>query len=120
MQLKPETLTRIDQLLVTYPQPRSSLIMIFCTPFKKMLGLFRIQYQWVAQKMGLEPIEVYEVMTFYPMFRSEVAGKYHIKVCRTLSCALAGSYKVCDELQQQLDCKLNETSKRWPIHYRVC
>jgi NADH-quinone oxidoreductase subunit E len=47
--------------------------------------------EWTAKKLGLQPINVYELVTFYPMFRQEPLGKTHIKVCRTLSCALAGS-----------------------------
>ena len=47
--------------------------------------------EWTAAKLGLQPINVYELVTFYPMFRQEPAGKYQIKVCRTLSCALGGS-----------------------------
>ena len=50
--------------------------------------------EWTAVKLGLQPINVYELVTFYPMFRQEPVGKYVIKVCRTLSCALAGSGKL--------------------------
>ena len=50
--------------------------------------------EWIAAKLDLTPINIYELVTFYPMFRQEPAGKYQIKVCRTLSCALAGSGKL--------------------------
>ena len=53
---------------------------------------------WVAAKLGLEPIQVLEVVTFYPGFRQNAPGKYHIRVCRTLSCAMAGSYELMDAL----------------------
>ena len=46
---------------------------------------------WTASKLGLQPINVQEILTFYPMFRQEPLGRTHVKVCRTLSCALAGS-----------------------------
>jgi NADH-quinone oxidoreductase subunit E len=45
----------------------------------------------VARKLDLQPINIYELVTFYPMFRQKPAGKYQIKVCRTLSCALGGA-----------------------------
>ncbi len=58
--------------------------------------------EWTAKKLGLQPINVYELVTFYPMFRQQPVGKYQIKVCRTLSCALGGSYQLhehfCDKL----------------------
>src|SRR5262249_41406138 len=43
-----------------------------------------------------EPINILELVTFYPMFRRENAGRTHIRVCRTLSCAMAGSYHLMD------------------------
>ena len=53
---------------------------------------------WVAAKLDLEPINVLEVVTFYPMFRAAPPGRHHIRVCRTLSCAMAGSYKLLNDL----------------------
>jgi NADH-quinone oxidoreductase subunit E len=44
------------------------------------------------------------------MFRQKPIGRRHIKVCRTLSCALTGGYKVCDEFQQQFGCGPGEIS----------
>lgn len=54
--------------------------------------------EWVAAKLDLEPIKVLEVVTFYPGFRQSSPGKFHIRVCRTLSCAMGGSYELMDKL----------------------
>jgi NADH-quinone oxidoreductase subunit F len=53
---------------------------------------------WIAAKLGLRPINILELVTFYPMLREKRAGKTHIRVCRTLSCAMAGSYQVMEKL----------------------
>ncbi|MEZ5302129.1 MAG: NAD(P)H-dependent oxidoreductase subunit E [Verrucomicrobiales bacterium] len=53
---------------------------------------------WVAEKLGIEPINVLEVVTFYPGFRQKAPGKFHIRVCRTLACAMAGSQQLMDRL----------------------
>jgi NADH-quinone oxidoreductase subunit F len=53
---------------------------------------------WIAAKLRLQPINILELVTFYPMFRHEQAGRTHIRVCRTLSCAMAGSYQVMENL----------------------
>jgi NADH-quinone oxidoreductase subunit E len=66
--------------------------------------------EWIAEKLELEPINVYEVVTFYPMFRREPIGKRHIKVCRTLSCALAGGYRTCAKFESEFDTHLGEVS----------
>ena len=52
--------------------------------------------RWIAAKLGLQPINILELVTFYPMFRQKSAGKTHIRVCRTLSCAMAGSYRLME------------------------
>jgi NADH-quinone oxidoreductase subunit F len=53
---------------------------------------------WIADELELQPINILELVTFYPMLRQKSAGKTHIRVCRTLSCAMAGSYRVMENL----------------------
>lgn len=65
---------------------------------------------WVAEKVGVTPIQVLEVVTFYPMFRQQAIGRRHVKVCRTLSCALRGSYALMESLEKSLNCPRGETS----------
>ncbi|MGE9270873.1 MAG: NAD(P)H-dependent oxidoreductase subunit E [Verrucomicrobiales bacterium] len=54
--------------------------------------------EWTAKRVGIEPIKVVEVVTFYPGFRQTAPGKFHVRVCRTLSCAMGGSYDLMDRL----------------------
>lgn len=54
--------------------------------------------EWVAARLEIEPIKVLEVVTFYPGFRQSAPGKFHIRVCRTLSCAMGGSHELMDKL----------------------
>ena len=53
---------------------------------------------WIAAKLSLQPIKILELVTFYPMFRQHPVGKTHIRVCRTLSCAMVGSYELMENL----------------------
>lgn len=59
--------------------------------------------EWTAARLGLQPINVLELVTFYPMFRREPIGKFHLKICRTLSCALGGSHDLHRHLCQKLN-----------------
>ena len=52
----------------------------------------------IAEKLGLQPINILELVTFYPMFRQKSPGKTHIRICRTLSCAMAGSFELMKNL----------------------
>ena len=56
--------------------------------------------EWVAGKLEISPIKVVEVVTFYPGFRQKAPGKFHVRVCRTLSCAMGGSAELMDKLCQ--------------------
>ena len=81
---------QLDELVTHYPQKRSASLMLLHALQEHFGYLSRDAIEWTAKKLGLQPINVYELVTFYPMFRQEPLGKTHIKVCRTLSCALAG------------------------------
>ena len=58
--------------------------------------------EWIAARLELQPINIYELVTFYPMLQQKPVGKYHLRVCRTLSCALGGSYKLHEQLCNKL------------------
>ena len=58
---------------------------------------------WIAKKLGLQPINILELVTFYPMFRQKPAGKTHIRVCRTLSCGMAGGFELMENLCAALE-----------------
>ena len=64
--------------------------------------------EWTASELGLQPINIYELVTFYPMFRQKPVGRHHIKVCRTLSCALGGSRELRDHFCRKLGLDASE------------
>ena len=70
---------------------------------------------WVAKKLDLEPINVLEVVTFYPGLRQSAPGKYHIRVCRTLSCAMAGSYDTMEKFCEVTGIDRSNVSHHQPI-----
>ena len=84
----------IDELISHYPQKRSASLMLLHAVQEHFGFISKDAIEWVAKKLGLQPINIFELVTFYPMFRQEPAGKHQIKVCRTLSCALGGSGKL--------------------------
>ena len=84
----------IDELISHYPVKRSASLMLLHAVQEHFGHVSKEAVEWIATKLELQPINVWELVTFYPMFRQEPAGKYQIKVCRTLSCALGGSGKL--------------------------
>jgi NADH-quinone oxidoreductase subunit E len=83
--------SELDELATRYPQKRSASLMFLHALQEEFGFISQEAVEWTARKLGLQPINVHELVTFYPMFRQEPVGKTHIKVCRTLSCALAGA-----------------------------
>ena len=92
----------LDELLTHYPHKRSASIMFLHAIQERFGYISNEAMEWVAAKLNLQPINIYELVTFYPMFHQKPVGKYHLKVCRTLSCALAGSYKLHNHFCQKL------------------
>jgi NADH-quinone oxidoreductase subunit E len=71
---------------------------------------------YVAEKLGKTPIQVYEVATFYTMFNLKPIGKYHIELCKTLSCKLCGSQKIKDHIKQTIGIEAGQTSEDGLFH----
>ncbi len=64
----------------------------------------------VANILGLRPVQVFEVATFYTMYNKKPVGKYHIQVCTNISCSLLGADHIMDFLSQRLGVKVKETT----------
>lgn len=110
MHLKPETLRKIDEVIPRYPVKRSAVLPLLHLIQEDAGYIPPEAIDWVAAKLELQPINVYEVVTFYPMFRQKPIGRRHIKVCRTLSCALMGGYKTCETFEQEFNAHRGEVS----------
>lgn len=110
MNLKPETFRQIDEVITHYPVKRSATLPLLHLIQEDAGYISPEAIEWVAAKLELQPINVYEVVTFYPMFRQKPIGRRHIKVCRTLSCALMGGYKTCAAFEQEFNTHRGEIS----------
>ncbi len=92
----------LNELVTHYPQKRSASLMFLHALQEHFGHISKEAMEWTAAKLDLQPINIYELVTFYPMFRQQPAGKYQIKVCRTLSCALGGSHKLHEHFCKKL------------------
>ena len=94
----------IDEIITHYPpQHKRAAVLWLLHLLQEHFGhLGKEQVEWTASKLGLQPINVWELVSFYPMFTTEPLGKYHIKVCRTLSCELCGCSAILERLQRKI------------------
>ena len=118
--------TELNELLTHYPQKRSASLMFLHAIQEHFGHISREAMEWIAARLELQPINIYELVTFYPMFRQEPQGKNQIKICRTLSCALGGSYKLhefyCKKLGLDRNVHGPQTTKdgRFTVEFVEC
>jgi NADH-quinone oxidoreductase subunit E len=72
----------------------------------------------VAAYLGLAPIQVYEVATFYSMFETKPVGRHHVSVCTNISCMLRGSQEIVDRVEQKLGIKTGESTPDGRIYLK--
>jgi NADH-quinone oxidoreductase subunit E len=72
----------------------------------------------VAAYLGLAPIHVYEVATFYSMFETKPVGRHHVSVCTNISCMLRGSQEIVDRVEQKLGIKTGESTPDGRIYLK--
>ena len=91
-----------------YPEPRSALLIALHLA-QGELGYVSLQTQEeLAALLGLRPIEVREVVTFYPMYHEHPVGRRNIQVCVNIACALAGARQVVRALEERLGIRAGE------------
>jgi NADH-quinone oxidoreductase subunit E len=112
----PENEVKFQEYVSRYPKIDSCML--------PALWLVQEQEGWVspeamvyvADKLGKTPIQVYEVATFYTMFNLKPIGKYHIELCKTLSCKLCGSQKIKDYIKETIGIEAGQTSEDGLFH----
>lgn len=109
MNLSPETHTKIDEVILRYPEKRSAVMPLLHFVQAEQGMISNEAIEWIAAKLEIQPINVLEVVTFFPYYRQSKLGRTHVRVCRTLSCALLGAYRVGESLEKELGCKLGTT-----------
>ncbi len=110
--LSTESLKRIDREIAKYPaeQKQSAVMSALAIAQDEMGWLANETLNFVAEYLGMPPIAVYEVATFYNMYNLEPAGKYKITICTNLPCALSGSNDSAAYLKKKLGIEFNQTT----------
>jgi NADH-quinone oxidoreductase subunit E len=110
--LSAEALKRIDREVAKYPaDQRQSAVMAALAIAQDEKGWLADEtMDFVARYLGMPPVAVYEVATFYNMYNLKPAGRHKITVCTNLPCALSGGVDAADHLKSRLGVGFNETT----------
>ncbi len=103
---------QMNEVVNKFPQDKEKSAII------RILHLAQAEYAWlsvpvmnkIAEFLKIQPIEVYEVATFYTMFHLQPVGKHVLEVCRTGPCMLVGSDQLIQHIEHKLNIKVGETT----------
>ena len=110
--LSAESLKKIDREIAKFPaeQKQSAVIAALAIAQDEKGWLSTETMDYVAQYLGMPPIAVYEVASFYNMYNLEPGGRHKVTVCTNLPCALSGGADAAAHLKQCLGVGFNETT----------
>jgi NADH-quinone oxidoreductase subunit E len=108
-----EKLKKVEEIISRYPEGKhkSAIIPILHLAQDEFGGWLSVDaMDYVATLLRLEPIEVYEVATFYSMYNLKPVGRYIFEVCQTGPCMLKGSDDIIDYIKKTLGIGVGETT----------
>ena len=100
----------IDRHIAKYPVKRSAIIPLMFIVQRERGYLDPPGVQYLANRLQLRVTDIWEVATFYSMLQTKPVGKYHIQICKTLSCKIMGEGKITDHVCRKLGIKPGETT----------
>jgi len=114
IEFKPETLTEINRIINQFPEGKhkSAILRVLHLAqeeFGNWLSVDTMDY--VARLLHIQPIEVYEVASFYSMYNLQPVGKVLLEVCQTGPCCLVGAEKIIKYIEDKLNIKPGQTTE---------
>jgi NADH-quinone oxidoreductase subunit E len=113
IQFNDKSLGKVAEIISRYPEgkQKSALLPVLHLAQEEFGGWLDVPVMdYVATLLNIEPIEVYEVASFYSMYNLKPVGKYLFEVCQTGPCMLNGSDNIIEYIKQKLNIKAGETT----------
>jgi [NiFe] hydrogenase diaphorase moiety large subunit len=113
---------RIQEWVEKFGSDRSAMLPILQEIQKKYTYISKHAMQVVAHKLDIHPVEVYGVVTFYSFLSDKPQGKFIIRLCRTITCDMAGRDRVARQLENDLGIKFGETTedRKFSLSWASC
>ena len=112
----------IEHLARLHGNTRSGLIPILQDLQKKHGRITDEMMQETADRLNLQPMEIYSVISFYSFIHTEAKGKYVIRLCQTISCDMQGKDRIVRQMENELGIKMGETTPdgMFTLEYANC
>ncbi len=105
-----EVEAEMDRHLSKYPVMRSAILPLMFVVQRERGFLDPPGVLYLANRLGLRVTDIWEVATFYSMIHTEPVGKYHIQICKTLSCKIMGEPGITEHVCKKLGIRPGETT----------
>ena len=108
-----DALEKANQIISRYPEgkQKSALLPLLHLTQNEFGGYLSVEaMDYIARMLHIQPIEVYEVATFYSMYNLQPVGRFMLEVCHTGPCEIRGAEKLISTLENKLGIKVGETT----------
>ena len=109
--LSEEAEKRLELIVKRYPSSKSAVMPALYIAQNELGWISEEAVHWVSARLDLPPSHVYEVATFYTMYYKKPVGKYHVQVCRTLSCMLRGAKDITNCVRKRAKVPAGEVTR---------
>ena len=106
-----EVEAEMDRHLSKYPVKRSAILPLMFIVQRERGYLDPPGVAYLADRLGVRITDIWEVATFYSMINTEPVGRYHLQICKTLSCKILGAGKLTARCSERLGIKPGETTE---------
>lgn len=110
-QFNVESEKKIAELLGEYHDNQAALLPVLFIAQDQFGYINQQTIDLVASRLELDPLHVKSVVSFYTMYQKKPVGKYHIQLCKTLSCALAGTPTILNHIKNKLGINAGEVTE---------
>jgi NADH-quinone oxidoreductase subunit E len=105
-----KTRASFERMLVRYPNREAAILPTLHLAQREFGYLSDEAIRYVADLLGFTPAHIEGVTTFYTMFNRSPVGKYHLQICRNLSCSLMGAEHLIERVSRKIGVKPGETT----------
>lgn len=105
-----QAMREFERILSRYPDREAAILPALYLAQRELGNVTDEGIRYVAGLLGLPPARIEGVATFYTMYNRRPVGKYHVQVCRNLSCSLMGAENLIEHVSRKLGIRVGETT----------
>lgn len=110
LKLSPQSMTRVKEVMAQYPNKQAALLPILHIVQEEKGYIPEELEADIAEIVEVPVVIVREVLSFYTLFNRQPVGKFHVQLCRTVSCTLCGYLDILKNIKEKLGIEVGETT----------